>query len=148
MKKIVAIIIIAIESIPLGYSQIPNGFWQNGTSKIEVKLNAGYFFSKNHKFEYIISEYDGLNPIITFGGTYSIKNKNIKFYITYVKKRIGGKLSRDSQYRLNDSWAFIGGKILKIELKPPIIESEENIQITKNYISFADKYYRTTRETQ
>lgn len=145
MKKIISIIFILL-FISVGvYSQIPKGFWQEESSQIGKKRMAGYTFGDNHRFEYSISEYDGLSPIVALGGTYRINKNKIYYRVSYIKKRIGGKLCRDGQYTLNDSWAFVGNQITVVKLKHAINESGKIYSMTKNYIHLSSdyKYYKT-----
>lgn len=142
MKRLIFIIVIVILSIQYCFSQIPNGFWQEKTSVVSDKLLAGYTFSKNHKFEYSISEYDGLSPYIAFGGHYVIKGCRIYYIVSYIKEKIGGKLCRNHIFMLNDSWAIIGNKVVMRKLIPSA-KATELIKIGEKYIILDGfKYYK------
>ncbi|NLI36231.1 MAG: hypothetical protein GX416_06925 [Bacteroidales bacterium] len=145
MKKRISMIFILLLVSMGGYSQIPKGFWQQNSSQIGKKRMAGYTFGDNHRFEYTISEYDGLNPIVALGGTYRINRNKIYYKVNYIKKRIGGKLCRNGQYTLNDSWAFVGNQITVIKLKHAINESGKIYSMTRKYIDLSSdyKYYKT-----
>jgi len=93
-------------------------------------------------FEYSINGYDGLNPISTLGGTYSIKNGKIFFTVIYIKKVVGGQLCRSKTSTINDSWSFEGGKISIVKLNPAI-KAVAIIEINANYLMIdKQKFYK------
>jgi len=139
--KIRVLIIVILMTLPFAmFGQIRNGFWQSDSPNVSDTYDEGYKFRGN-TFEYCVSGYDGLNPIVGFGGTYIVKNKQIFFTITFMRKLIGGQLSRDEFETSNNFWSLNGGKLTTIALDKPIKE-EASIEIFKEYIEIdGDKFY-------
>lgn len=57
-----------------------NGFWQEKTPSVSSGYLSGYQF-QDSTFQYRTNEYDCLNPIRYFGGTYSMQSDTLILHI-------------------------------------------------------------------
>ena len=137
------LLLIILLSAQNAISQILEGFWQEDNNLIAAGYLGGYTFSKD-TFKYSINEFDGLNPIRTIGGFYSIKNGIITFCATYMQKNnecIG--LHRDELGSISDNWTWGKfGKLVTIKLVPKV-KASATFKKEKDFIKIDDKkYYR------
>jgi len=85
-----------------------DGFWQEKTPVVNSAFLAGYYFNAD-SFWYTVNEYDGLNPIRAFGGTYILKKDSIELRVEYIKRmayNVNG-ICRDPFSPANNQWSIL-----------------------------------------
>ena len=105
-------------------SIIPFGFWQENTLDVSSAYLGGYYFC-NDSFEYRVNEYDELNPIRCFGGTYKIFGDSIQFKVLYMKILSKGSIIRSQITSYNDSWEYTGKEFNTVWFDNPTINAAE-----------------------
>lgn len=83
-----------------------NGIWQEKTPVVNSAFLATYTISAD-SFWYSVNEYDGLNPIRSFGGTYTIYNDSINLRIQYIKRISYTDICRDQFSSANNQWSIL-----------------------------------------
>ncbi len=83
-----------------------NGIWQEKTPVVNSAFLATYTISAD-SFWYSVNEYDGLNPIRSFGGTYTINNDSISLRIQYIKRIPYTDICRDQFSPANNQWSIL-----------------------------------------
>lgn len=116
MKKI-TVILIALFYIGTISAQNIKGKWQKNSNVVGSGLGETYCFYENGKFEFILSQYLYLNTIISFEGTYEIKDNEICFTISSRKERVGAHIEQGSP-AWQDNWVLEGGEIKEIKQEP------------------------------
>lgn len=71
-----------------------DGFWQEKTHIVNSAFLARYTINADSIW-YSVNEYDGLNPIRSFGGTYTIDRDSISIRIQYIKRVSHTAICRD-----------------------------------------------------
>jgi hypothetical protein len=105
------------------------GIWQAETSEISSTYQDIYRFSKDNKFEFEPTRYNGLNRIIKISGVYKINNYKIIFYPHKITELSGNKIERSMTSTLSDTWAIDNGKsVSKIIKSSP---QEATLEIIK-----------------
>lgn len=101
MRKILLFIII-IPAVCFGINL--DGFWLEKTPVVASAYLAGYHFHAD-SFWYSVNEYDGLNPIRAFGGTYILEKDSIELNVLYIKRKSNLVIYRDPYSTVNREWA-------------------------------------------
>ena len=83
-----------------------NGIWQEKTPVVNSAFLATYTISAD-SFWYSVNEYDGLNPIRSFGGTYTLNNDSISLRIQYIKRISYTGICRDQFSTANNQWSIL-----------------------------------------
>ena len=126
-------------------SMIPFGFWQENTFDVSSANLGGYYFN-NDSFEYRVNEYDNLNPIRSFGGTYKIFCDSIQFRVLYVKMLTKGSIQRSQITSYNGSWEYSGEEFTTIWFDNPTI-NEAEIKLNKDTLQIdGNTYYHIDNE--
>ena len=86
-------------------AQTLSGLWHEKSPVVGSGYGGRYYFTES-TFEYRVSEYDQLNPIRTFGGTYRQEGDSITFTVTYYNILTHFGISRDVIVGTNNQWAY------------------------------------------
>ncbi len=128
-------------------SIIPFGFWQEHTMDVTSANLGGYYFN-NDSFEYHVNEYDVLNPIRCFGGTYKLFHDTIQFKVLYMKVLTSGSIQRSQITTYNDSWEYSGKDINTIWFDTPTI-NEAEIKLNRDTLQIdGNVYYHINNEDE
>lgn len=65
-----------------------------------------------------MNEYDGLNPIRSFGGTYTIDRDSISIRIQYIKRVSHTAICRDQFLPANNQWSILDEGTLVTDTLP------------------------------
>lgn len=95
-------------------SQSVIGSWQRDADLIGSGTGEMYKFHKDGKFQFFISQYIYMNSILSFSGTYVVKDGRICFKIIEREEIIGGHIEQGS-LGFQDNWVLEGGTIEKVK---------------------------------
>ena len=96
---------------------IYSGVWQEKTDIVNSAFLARYTINADSIW-YSVNEYDGLNPIRSFGGTYTIDRDSISIRIQYIKRVSHTAICRDQFLPANNQWSILDEGSLATDTLP------------------------------
>lgn len=100
-------------------ANVPKGFWQARSELVGAGFGSGYQFGDSACFEFVISSYDILNPLISFGGHYVLSSDSIEFRIEHYDIVEFFSIDLDYVSNLSDTWGVEGGNNTRVFLPLP-----------------------------
>lgn len=94
-----------------------DGVWQEKTDIVNSAFLARYTINADSIW-YSVNEYDGLNPIRSFGGTYTIDRDSISIQIQYIKRVSHTAICRDQFLPANNQWSILDEGTLVTDTLP------------------------------
>ena len=94
-----------------------DGVWQEKTDIVNSAFLARYTINADSIW-YSVNEYDGLNPIRSFGGTYTIDRDSISIRIQYIKRVSHTAICRDQFLPANNQWSILDEGSLATDTLP------------------------------
>lgn len=94
-----------------------DGVWQEKIHIVNSAFLARYTINADSIW-YSVNEYDGLNPIRSFGGTYTIDRDSISIRIQYIKRVSHTAICRDQFLPANNQWSILDEGTLVTDTLP------------------------------
>ncbi|WP_336526301.1 hypothetical protein, partial [Bacteroides acidifaciens] len=94
-----------------------DGVWQEKTDIVNSAFLARYTINADSIW-YSVNEYDGLNPIRSFGGTYTINRDSISIRIQYIKRVSYTAICRDQFLPASNQWSILDEGSLTTDTLP------------------------------
>lgn len=94
-----------------------DGVWQEKTDIVNSAFLARYTINAD-SIRYSVNEYDGLNPIRSFGGTYTIDRDSISIRIQYIKQVSHTAICRNQFLPASNQWSILDEGSLATDTLP------------------------------
>ena len=94
-----------------------DGVWQEKTHIVNSAFLARYTINADSIW-YSVNEYDGLNPVRSFGGTFTINNDSITIRIHHIKRVSYTAICRDQFLPANNQWSILDEGTLVTDTLP------------------------------